>query len=177
MAIPCCSVTLTGFCLADTTPIGIVVLNGVQTGWIDFSTGITTPGPPPVGTTTCGGTGGNLDCLTDSVEVCQGTSPWVIDVANASIASAPVQTVTGAAAILFTANALRRSFTIQNTGIVAVNITYGAVNPTATAYHFALAPGTIADDGKGSFYVDDQWDGEVRIFSSAPGSIVAMEIT
>lgn len=177
MAAPCCATTLTGFCLQDGTPVGIVVLNGTQTGWIDFTTGITTPGPPPAGTELCAGGGGNLDCLTDSVEVCQGTVPWGVDVANASVASAPVQTVTGAAAVLFSANPLRRSFTIQNTGTEPIKVTFGAVNPTSTDYHFALAPGAAADDGKGSFYTDDQWSGEVRVFSDNPGSLVAMEIT
>lgn len=49
----CCAVTLSGFCLNNGTPIGVVVLNGIQTGWINFETGITTPGPVPAGTAIC----------------------------------------------------------------------------------------------------------------------------
>lgn len=49
----CCSTTLTGFCLSDGTSIGIIVQNGVQTGWINFSTGVTTSGPIPAGTEPC----------------------------------------------------------------------------------------------------------------------------
>lgn len=68
----CCSVTLTGFCLNDGTPIGIVVRDGTQTDWINFTTGITTLGPPPAGTKTCPETVeiGPLNCATDSITIC-----------------------------------------------------------------------------------------------------------
>lgn len=49
----CCPVTFTGFCLVDGTPIGIIVEGDEQTGWINFETGVTTPGPPPLGVTAC----------------------------------------------------------------------------------------------------------------------------
>lgn len=49
----CCPVTFTGFCLIDGTPIGIIVEGDEQTGWINFETGVTTPGPPPLGVTAC----------------------------------------------------------------------------------------------------------------------------
>lgn len=117
----------------------------------------------------------DLSFASDSVNV--SGSFVTMDIANASTASAPSRIVTGAAAVILSSNPLRRSFTIQNTGIVTVKITFGATNPTTTVYHLALAPGSVADDGKGSFYVDDQWDGEVRAFSDLPGSIVIMEVT
>jgi subtilisin family serine protease len=100
-----------------------------------------------------------------------------MDIANASTSSAPAQIVTGAAAIILAANPSRRSFTIQNTGLTVVKIVLGTVNPTTSAYHFALSGGSIADDGKGAFFVDDQWGGEVRAFSDSPSSIVVMELT
>lgn len=55
------SVTLAGFCLPDGTPVGIVVLDGTQTGWINFETGVTTNGPPPPGTVSCSGDGSSAD--------------------------------------------------------------------------------------------------------------------
>lgn len=117
----------------------------------------------------------DLSFASDSVNV--SGSFVTMDIANASTASAPNRIVTGAAAVILAANGLRRSFTIQNTGTATVKITFGVINPTTTVYHFALAPGSVADDGKGSFYVDDQWDGTVRAFSDTPSSIVIMEIT
>jgi hypothetical protein len=52
------SIATTGLCLDDATPIAIVVTrdcNGVVTedGWLDLTTGIFTPGPPPPGTAAC----------------------------------------------------------------------------------------------------------------------------
>jgi hypothetical protein len=228
----CCPHIFTGYCLEDGTPIAITIVNGVQTTWTNLMTGVTTPGPPPVGSGICPAESIEveirpLECDIDSITVCpgddpivvegtvtvtQGTSPWVIgdggssitvdainldirdlvfatdkldvtgsfvtiDVANAATVSDPAQTITGAAAIVLVANPLRRSFTLQNTGTVPVYFTYGALSPTSTAYHFALSPGVVADDGKGSFYADDQWSGDVQAFSSSPGSIVVMEIT
>lgn len=181
----CCPHYLSGFCLADGTPISIVIEEEVQTGWINLETGVFTIGPPPIGTGACPTdpitvTATDFDIrdfsfATDAVDV--SGSFVTIDVADAVISSAPAQTITGAAAIVLAANAARRSFTVQNTGLVPVYITLGAVNPTGTAYHFALSAGLAADDGKGSLYSDDQWVGEVRAFSSAPGSIVVMEIS
>lgn len=49
----CCPVTLLGFCLADGTPIGLVVQEDEQIGWFDFQTGVFTPGPPPAGSGAC----------------------------------------------------------------------------------------------------------------------------
>ena len=122
-----------------------------------------------------GSTSRFLEFGTDSVNV--SGSQVSIEISNASTTSVPTRIVTSLAAVIISANPLRRSMTIQNTGTEPVKITYGAVDPTTTVYHFALAPGTLADDGKGSFYVDDQWNGEVRAFSDNPGSIVVMEIT
>lgn len=102
----CCEVTFTGFCLADGTPIGLVIQEDEQKGWFNFLTAIFTPGPPPSGTGPCPVTTAvtvDLDCATDSITVCppvsgvfdvkldaptlaaletvtvlQGTSPWVV---------------------------------------------------------------------------------------------------
>ena len=62
------AVTLPGFCLSDGTPIGIVVLNGAQTGWTIFITGVTTSGPPPPGTVSCSGDGSDLEELIEALE-------------------------------------------------------------------------------------------------------------
>lgn len=53
-------IATTGLCLADGTPIAVVTERDcetgaiTQTGWIDLTTGIFTPGVPPGGTTACG---------------------------------------------------------------------------------------------------------------------------
>lgn len=120
----CCPHTLTGFCLPDDTPIAIIVLNGVQTKWLNLLTGVGTNGAPPVGTAACGGAiQAPLTCETDSVTVCtdnpldvqgtvaldaptlaaleiitclQGTSPWIVggEVALAAATLAALETIT-----------------------------------------------------------------------------------
>lgn len=117
-----------------------------------------------------------LNCDTDSVTICSGEEPISIEIANAAIVSDPIQIITGAASVILIDNVFRRSFTVQNTGTAVVTITFGSIDPTATVYHFALSPGSVDDDGKGTFYTDDQWTGEVRAFSSSPSSVVVMEI-
>lgn len=109
-----------------------------------------------------------LECLIDSVAVA---------VIKSSLVSNPIQIITGVAAVILAANPNRRTVTIQNTGTEVVKFTYGAIDPTTTVYHFALSPGTAADDGTGVFFVDDQWAGDIRAFSDNPGSIVIMEVT
>ena len=93
-------------------------------------------------------------------------------------ASTPAQTsVTGAAGIVLNANAAtstnptggRKGFTIQNTGTTILYFTYGATNPTTTAYHIALAACTAANDGTGGIFDEDAWTGVVRAISSAAG--------
>lgn len=105
MAI-CCATTLTGFCLEDGTSIGIIVQNGVQTGWIDFSTGITTLGPPPAGTVPCAGS--------SSSALEKGTSAVV-----ASVAAAATST------LLLAANPSRHSFHIFNDSAASVFVKFG----------------------------------------------------
>lgn len=91
MATSCCPKTFTGFCLSDGTPIGITIDNGAIVSWVNIITGVVTPGSPPAGTTTCDDnifvTTDPLTCATDSVTICpgvdpivvnQGTSPWVV---------------------------------------------------------------------------------------------------
>lgn len=162
------------------------------------------PGDNPIVVTGTVELGAATLAALETVTVNQGTSPWIIGdggssitidavsldirpldytiddvsiaVIKASAVSVPAQTITGAAAIILSANPARKSFTIQNTGTEPVKFTFGASNPTSTAYHFALSAGVVADDGKGAFYVDDQWDGDVRAFSDNPGSIVVTEI-
>lgn len=51
--VNCCSDTITGYCLPDGTPIGIVLQNGAQIGWIDLTTGTFSAGSPPNGVRQC----------------------------------------------------------------------------------------------------------------------------
>lgn len=49
----CCAVPITGFCLTDGTPLGLVVQGDEQIGWFNFQTAVFTPGPPPAGVGAC----------------------------------------------------------------------------------------------------------------------------
>lgn len=87
--VECCPIPFTGFCLEDGTPIAIIIEDGVQTGWIDITTGVFTPGAPPAGTGLCSSDPVSgvvdirfLDCDTDSITVCQGTIPWSVEVSG-----------------------------------------------------------------------------------------------
>lgn len=86
----CCEVTLTGFCLADGTPIGLVIQEDTQVGWFNFLTAVFIPGPPPTGTKRCPTDLTNidiraLDCLTDSVTICS-TEPLSVTLLDQPIA-------------------------------------------------------------------------------------------
>lgn len=98
---------------------------------------------------------------------------------TSSTASAPAQTpVTGVASIILAANANRKRFMVQNTGLTTLYLAFGSTNPTVTAYHVALKACTGADDGSGGAYLDDQWTGTVRAIGSGPGgTCVVTELT
>lgn len=66
----------------------------------------------------------------------------------------------------FAANATRKSFWVQNVGTSVVYLGLGAT-PSATAYHFALASGTLAHSGNGGIYFDSEWVGTVTAIASA----------
>lgn len=95
-----------------------------------------------------------------------------------STVSTPAQTSVGAVAgIILNANALRTGMVIQNTGTTVIYLTLGATVPTVTAYHYALAACSVADNGIGGVYIDDAWNGVVRAIGSAGGgSVVITEI-
>lgn len=103
----------------------------------------------------------------------------VSSVPKSSTASTPAQTSIGTTAgVVLSSNANRKRFSIQNTGTTILRFTFGGTNPTGTAYHFALAPGTVADDATGAFFADDLWTGDVRGVSSASGgTAVITELT
>lgn len=141
----CCPEHFTGFCLSNGTPIIIVVEGDVQTGWINVLTGVFTPGPAPVGTVMCApSTQIPLDCLTDSVTVCQ-EAPFVVtatalDIRNLNCATDSVTTcqpnvgatISAVAAsitsvTLLAANASRKGAIIYNDGSSTINMKFGAV--------------------------------------------------
>lgn len=134
---------------------------------------------------------GNPVPVSGTITVNQGTSPWVtdvtdraarqvglVDIRKASTVSTPAQTSTSSsAAVVLSSNASRRSFIIQNTGTVPVKLTFDGTNPTQTAYHLCLSACTVADDGTGAIYMDDQWTGDIRAISASAGTIVITEVT
>ena len=66
----------------------------------------------------------------------------------------------------FAANTSRKSFWVQNVGTRVVYLGLGAT-PSATAYHFALASGTLAHSGNGGIYFDSEWVGTVTAIADA----------
>lgn len=91
-----------------------------------------------------------------------------------SVSTAAQTAQSDTAAIVLAANAKRKGVIIQNTGTTIIKLTFGAVVPTQTAYHVALAACTGADDGKGGIYVDDSWVGVINAISSAAGGTLVI---
>ena len=84
--------------------------------------------------------------------------------------TAPAQTSIGdTAALAASANPARKGLIVQNTGTTIIKLTLGGTNPSQTVYHIALAAATVADNGSGATYIDDNWVGEVRVISSVAG--------
>jgi hypothetical protein len=67
------------------------------------------------------------------------------------------------------ASATGKGFWIVNTGATVIKGVLGTGTPTQTVYHFALKACSVADDGTGGVYVDDQWVGAVQIISDGAG--------
>lgn len=147
--------------------------------------------PVPVSGTVTITDGSGPITVDGTVTVNQGTSPWVsdmtdraarqvglVDIRKASTVSTPAQTaITSVASTVLASNVNRRSYMIQNTGIVPVKLSLDGTSPTQTAYHLCLSPGTVADDGTGAVYMDDQWTGDVKAISPSAGTIVVTEVT
>lgn len=97
---------------------------------------------------------------------------------TSSTAGAPAQTaVSSSASTILASNAGRKRFTVQNTGVTPVYVALGGTNPTVTAYTFALAPGSFADDASGPIYSDTIWTGAVRAICAVSGTVVITEFT
>lgn len=147
--------------------------------------------PVPVSGTVTITDGSGPITVDGTVTVNQGTSPWVsdmtdraarqvglVDIRKASTVSTPAQTaITSVASTVLASNVNRRSYMIQNTGTVPVKLSLDGTSPTQTAYHLCLSPGTVADDGTGAVYMDDQWTGDVKAISPSAGTIVVTEVT
>lgn len=127
---PCCSVTFTGFCLEDGTPIGIVVQEEEQIGWFNFLTGVFTPGSPPAGTHVC------------PHELEKGETAAVTSVASAVVSTS-----------LLAANPLRHSFHIFNDSTSSLFVKFGlaasltsfTIKITSNGYKEFIYPPYIGD--------------------------------
>ncbi len=98
---------------------------------------------------------------------------------KASTVSAAAQTSQGTtAAQILASNASRKQFMVQNTGTTVIKLSFSGTDPTATAYHVALAACAGADDGSGGTYISDLYTGVVKAVSSASGgTLVVTEIS
>lgn len=102
-----------------------------------------------------------------------------VAIAGSSTSTAPAQTSVGTAAVsLLASNASRKRAIVQNTGTTVIKIALSSTDPTQTAYHIALAPGSAADDGKGGVLIEEKWTGQIKAISSlAGGTVVVTELT
>lgn len=95
-----------------------------------------------------------------------------------STSTSPAQTaVSNSASIILAANASRKRFTVQNTGITPIYIALGGSSPTSTAYTLALPAAGFADDGSSALYSDTLWTGAVRAICAVSGTCVITEMT
>ena len=81
--------------------------------------------------------------------------------------------VSSASANKLPANGERIDFVIVNTDVVVVYLGLGQT-PTATAYHVALSPCTVAHDGKGGTFSSDSWKGDVNAIVASTGGHVSI---
>ena len=97
---------------------------------------------------------------------------------SSTTASAPASTaVTSSSSSILATNANRREAIVVNTDVVTVYIGLGQV-PTATAYHVALKPCAVANDGTGGSFVTDLWKGAINaITASTSGHVAVTELT
>jgi len=85
-------------------------------------------------------------------------------------ATEPSQTsISDTAGVILYKNPKRKGFSVQNTGLTTIKLTFGATLPTQTVYHVSLKACTVANDGSGGYYVDDCWIGPVGGISSVAG--------
>jgi hypothetical protein len=89
--------------------------------------------------------------------------------------SAPAQTaVSNSASKVLSANGSRAELIVVNTGTVPVFLGFGPAQPSATAYHVALAPCSSANDGTGGSFVCDWWEGDVYAIAPAGGGTICI---
>lgn len=115
----------------------------------------------------------------DTVDLGDATNPMPVVAPKSSTATAAVQTAVGTTAVqILAANTSRKRVMVQNTGTTIIKISLSSTDPTQTVYHLAIAPGSIADDGKGGVYIDEMWQGVVKAISSgAGGTVSVVELT
>lgn len=129
MADNCCPEHFVGFCLANGTPIIIMIDNNVQTGWINVRTGVFTFGAPPAGTVQCENEIRALTCATDSIRICGETATALVTRVNASIT----------AVVLSAANPTRKTAILWNDSTSTVNIKFGSA-ASMTDFTWRIGP-------------------------------------
>jgi len=106
------------------------------------------------------------------------TGTVVISGTTSTVASVPAQTAVGTASVVvLAANAARKECIFVNTGTTIIYLGLGQT-PTVTAYHIALLPCAVANDGSGGAFLSDIWKGAVNaIGSAASGTLCITELT
>ena len=118
--------------------------------------------------------------VTDSVPPITGMGLVVrgLPFTTGALPSAPSSSAIGTtSSVIIASNSARVRVIVQNTGVTTIYLGLGGT-PTNTNYHLALHPGSAADDGYGTIFIDEMWRGVVNAISSAPlGKVVVMEMT
>jgi hypothetical protein len=127
----------------------------------------------------------DIGSVSGTVTVAPITSPpttWSVSTTTSQTANAPSQqSVSGTFSSILAANANRKECIIVNTGTATVYLGLGQT-PTATAYHIALSPCTVANDGTGGVYISDIWLGAINaivgtVSPPVSGTVCATELT
>lgn len=104
----------------------------------------------------------------------QGSSIPVTATFSGSVTATPPKAATANTPAIVTsagnalvANAARNSWAIQNLGTNVLYVRMGA-SASTSVFHFALAPGSANDDGRGASVSDDTYTGIVSVAGTSP---------
>jgi hypothetical protein len=96
---------------------------------------------------------------------------------GSTTSTSPAQTSVGnTSSSILASNSARKEAVVVNTGTTVIYLGLGQV-PTATAYHVALSPCAIANDGTGGTYISDLWKGAINAISGTSGTVCVTELT
>jgi hypothetical protein len=158
--------------LTSTTVTGTVAVT--ESGAWNVNQTLGTPGYEAI----TDGTTGPVAVKAASTAATAADKALVVTTNGSTTAGAPANTsVTSVSSAVLAANVARRECTIVNTDTVVIYIGLGQV-PTATTYHIALSPCSVAHDATGGTYTSDIFKGAINaIVASTSGHVAITELT